>query len=454
VSETKFDQLCAYATQAIEDHHVPGAVVGILQDGEIASAGCGVTNVDHPLPVTDETLFQIGSITKTFTCLAIMRLVEMEKVDLDATVRTYLPAFKVVDETASAQATVRHLLTHVGGWVGDLFVDTGAGEDALPRYMAEMAELEQLAPFGTVWSYNNAAFSLAGYVIEQVTGQSYEQALAELVLDPLGLEHCYLVPADVMTHRFAAGHHGGDKGAQVAQPWALSRSAYPAGGITCSVGALLRYARFQLGDGTLEAGIRLLQPETIAAMHAPQASIWEQESQMGLSWFIREVDGTRTLGHGGGTNGQISQLTLVPERRFAVAVFTNADGGGSVTNGVTRWALKEYLGLESEGEPEAIESTVDDLAPYVGRYVRPFAEIELGILGRKLVGQLTYKGSFPTRDAPPRPSPPPASVGRCEPDRLLILDGPAKGAKVDVIRKADGSIGWLRMGRLHRRETG
>ena len=123
-----WDRLKEYTAEILEKNRVPGAVVGILHQGEVATAAFGVTNVDHPLPVTDETLFQIGSITKTFTGTAAMRLVEMGKVDLDATVQTYLPDFKVADEDASRRATVKHLLTHMGGWVGDLFIDTGCCE--------------------------------------------------------------------------------------------------------------------------------------------------------------------------------------------------------------------------------------------------------------------------------------------------------------------------------------
>ena len=169
--------------------------------------------------------------------------------------RTYLPDFKVADETAASQATIRHLLTHMGGWAGDLFDDTGAGEDALAKYVGNMADLEQLAPLGTVWSYNNAGFSLAGYVIEVTTGKSYQAALQELVLEPLGLKDSYLDPGDVITHRFSVGHNVTEEGIQVARPWPLPRSLHPAGGITCHVQDLLRYARFHLGDGTTDGSV-------------------------------------------------------------------------------------------------------------------------------------------------------------------------------------------------------
>ena len=449
--ETKFDCLGEYVAGVMTAKGVPGVAVGVLHEGETATAGFGVTNVDHPLPVTDETLFQIGSITKTFTGTAIMRLVEMGKLDLDATVRAYLPDFKVADEAASSQATIRHLLIHTGGWVGDFFDNTSAGDDALPRYIANMADLQQLAPLGTIWSYNNSGFCVAGYIIEKVTGKSYQAALKELLLEPLSLEHVYFDPGDVMTYRFAVGHNVEEKGAEVARPWPLPRSAYPAGGITCRVQDLLRYARFHLGDSKTEDGTQLLKPESLAQMHSPQVTVWGDEA-WGLTWAIDEIDGTRQLSHGGGTTGQVSLLVLIPEHDFAIAIFTNANRGGFVTRDVSRWALKHYLGLDAP-DPTSIEAAKETLAAYVGCYSRPFADIELGILGGKLVAQMTLKGGFPAKDSPPPPAPPPMTLALCDKDRLLVLDGPYKDARVDTIREPDGSIGWLRAsGRIHKRE--
>ena len=165
-----FTALQSHITTLMDEHHVPGVAVGILHNGETYTAGFGVTNVDHPLPVTDDTLFQIGSISKTFTGSLIMQLVAQSKVDLDATVRTYLPDFKLADEQAAANATIRHLLTHTGNWVGDFFIETGEGDDAAARYVARMAELSQLAPLGTVFSYNNAGFYVLGHIIEDGDG--------------------------------------------------------------------------------------------------------------------------------------------------------------------------------------------------------------------------------------------------------------------------------------------
>jgi hypothetical protein len=108
------------------------------------------------------------------------------------------------------------------------------------------------------------------------------------------------------------------------------------------------------------------------------------------------------------------------------------------------------LGLK-ETKPEAIEATEAELAEYVGVYQRPFSDVELGMLNGRLVAQMIYRQGFPTKETPPPPPPPPSALALCEKDRLLVVAGPNKGGTVDVIRKADGSIGWLRLGRIHRK---
>ena len=449
--EARWDNLCTFVEDTMEAKGVPGVAVGILCAGKVASAGFGVTNVDHPLPVTDDTLFQIGSITKTFTGAAVVRLVEAGKLALDTPVRTYLPEFKVVDEDASAHATIRHLLAHTGGWEGDYFVDTGGGDEALAQYVTGMSELEQIAPLGLLFSYNNAGFSLAGRVIEVATGKNFRQALQELVLEPLGLSRCFFGPGEVITHRFAVGHRVGEEGAEVARPWPLSPCIWPAGGIICPVKDLLRYAQFHLGDGCAADGTRLLMPETMRAMQSPQVAIRDGEA-WGLAWSLEDVGGARTIGHGGGTLGQVTLLTLVPERNFAVAVLTNADRGREVTREVTYRALSEYLGVQHE-EPAPIETSAEELAQYASWYRRPYADIELGVLGGRLVEQMIIKQGFPTRDQPPGPPPPPTVLGLCGKDTLLVLEGPGKGTRADIVRRDDGSVGWLRMGRLYRRDA-
>lgn len=448
MQHTRFESLTDYVQQKMKEHRVPGVAVGVFHEGETCTAGFGVTNIEHPLDVTTETLFQIGSITKTFTTMVMLRLVEMGKLDLDATVRTYIPDFKVIDEEASAKATVRHLLTHVGGWEGDFFEDPGPGSEALANYVTNMAKLEQMAPVGTIYSYNNAGFVLAGRIIEIITGKPYEGVLKEFVLTPLGLTHCYFDPGDVITHRFVVGHDEENEKVKVARPWPLGRYAYPAGGIVCDVHTLLRYARFHLGDGKVEDGTQVLAQASVQQMQSPQVEIWK-DSAVGLSWHISDWNGVRTFGHGGGTNGQCSLLTLVPKHNAVLVILTNADKGGDLIDDVQRWFMKTYFGVERK-DPEPMHSTEEELRAFVGRYERPSADIELGLLAGQLVGQARPKEGFPDPSVVP-PPPPPMSVARCEENRLLITSGPWKKAQIDVIRNPDGSIGWLRLGRLYKR---
>ncbi len=449
--QTLWEKLVEFVNHKQAESRIPGIAVGLLQNGNVTAQGFGVTNVEHPLPVTERTLFQIGSITKTLTGTLVMHLVEEGKLALDAPIRQYLPDFRVVDANASANATVRHLLTHLGGWEGNLFLDTGPGDDANAKYVAEMVAQTQLSPLGTHWSYNNAGFGLLGHLIEKVTGQSYEKALQSQVLAPLAMEHSFLEPADVMTHRFAAGHVVTADGTKVLRPWHLSRATRAVGGLITDVHDLLRYAQFHLGDLSV-ASQPVLNAESVKAMRTPQVTIWGEES-WGLTWGLRQVQDVQLVSHSGGTLGQITRLMLVPTHNFAIAVFTNAQQGGSLTNEITDKALDLYLGL-TQPEPVVQETSPGDLARYVGVYRNAFSEVDLGILGGRLVGQLINKGGFPTRETPPQPSPPPMTIGVIGENRLMVLDGASKKGTIDVVREPDSAIGWMRIGgRLYRRSS-
>ena len=454
-----FIRLGDQINRKMRDEHVPGVAVGVLHEGRPYSAAFGTTSVDHPLPVTDDTLFQIGSITKTFTATLIMQLVEQGTLELDAPLRRYLPGFRLRDEATAASATTRHLLTHTGGWTGDFFIDTGEGDDASAKYAARMAELSQLAPLGTHFSYNNAGFYLAQHLIETVTKRPYHDVLQEMLLEPLGMEQAYLTAADVITRRFAVGHlvkgEEGAERAEVTRPWALPRAVNAVGGLVTNVKELLRYAQFHLGDSTVENGERLLAAESMRAMQTPQIERWGGREFMGLSWWIDNEgdadDPLRVVHHGGGTKGQISRLVLVPSRHFALAMVTNADRGGRVIDEAYRWCLRAYLGVEPNIPQPLDDVSIKTLREYVGRYERPLNDAEIALDGDALTLTITYKAGFPTEDVPPPPPVGPSRCVACETDRLLVLEGPLKESTLDFLRNEDGSIGWLRTNRLHRR---
>jgi len=226
--------LLAFAGDEIARLSVPGASVGILHDGAIYAGGVGVTNVEHPLPVTPETLFQIGSTSKTVTATALMQLVEENRVDLDANVRAYLPAFRLRSEVDAARLTVRDLVTHHTGYVGDYFRDTGRGEDAIARIVAKMANSAQLVPAGSLFSYSNAAFYVLAHIIETIRGQPFEEVIRERVFVPLGMAMSFYFPEECMTYRVATGHIVTVEGPKIARRWHMWRSGAGGGGVISS----------------------------------------------------------------------------------------------------------------------------------------------------------------------------------------------------------------------------
>ncbi|MGH3916869.1 MAG: serine hydrolase domain-containing protein, partial [Pseudonocardiaceae bacterium] len=228
---------------------IPGVALGLLHNGTSYIRGYGVTNVNYPQPVDGDTLFRIGSTTKTFTATTVMRLVEQGKLNLDATVRTYLPNFATLDSSVAPRVTLRQLLNHSPGWLGEYYRDTGRGDDALAEYVAGMAQLPQLTPLGKVFAYNNAAISLAGRVIEVVAGSTYEDTVRKLVLDPLGMTHSRFFSDEIVGFKVAASHNIVD-GKPVVDTsfWAFPpRSMNPTGGLISSVRDQLCYAAFHLG---------------------------------------------------------------------------------------------------------------------------------------------------------------------------------------------------------------
>ena len=453
--DERFAALCRLVTHEIERLAVPGVAIGVVDGDAEHTAGFGVTNIEHPLPVDADTLFQIGSITKTVTATVAMRLAEQGRLDLDAPVRAYLPNLRLSDDQAATHVTLRHLFNHTGGWAGDYFDDTGNGDDALARIVERLAELPQVTPFGTIWSYNNAGFYIAGRVLEVVSGKQYEALARELVLEPLGMNRSFFFPGDVMTYRFAAGHKNsfepGAPPVSVARPWPLARSAHPAGGISSTVRDQLRYARFHMGDGTAGDGTRLLTAEALAAMQTPSVAAANGEF-LGIAWFLKDLNGVTLVRHGGGTLGQLSSFVMVPARRFATVVLTNADRGDELHSAVVKQALQAFLGV-SDPDPAPIEASEAQLAEYVGHYEAPMSRLELSLRHGTLYLQQTPKGGFPTKDSPAPPAPPPTQIALCGPDQLVALDEPFKGKRGEILRDAGQAVAWLRIGgRVHKRQ--
>ena len=449
-----FDELCGRIPDLMARYRVPGLGFGMYYAGQSQSAGFGVSAIENGLPVTPDTLFQVGSISKTILGTAAMRLVEQGKLDLDAPIRRYLPKFKLQDKRAAAKVSLRHLFTHTGGWLGDYFNDIGWSDDALARMLDLIADLPQITPLGQIFSYNNAGFNIAGRVIEVVTGQCYEDAIKRLVFDPLHMTQSLFFPWEVMVRRFTLGHispHDPQQPVRIGTPWALGRSSHPAGGVVSSVNDMLTYARFHLGDGRVD-GKRILKKTSLAAMQTDQVNAYSHGDAWGLTWSIRQVGAVRIVRHGGATRGFNADFRMVPSANLALVTLTNSDRGSELYEELTALALKLMLNAEKP-TPQFVALSAAELSSMVGIYDAPLDYLKVRKKGAQLTIQSIPKGGFPNHDSPPTGPALPAGVLAFETNsRATVLDGGMQGSRVEVIRDAHGRPAFMHVGgRAHAR---
>ena len=381
-SDERFEGLVRLVEERMLEHEIPGAAFGVINNGELQLRALGVTTVEDPRPVTNDTVFELASLSKTVTATAAMSLVQQGRLELDAPVRRYLPSFRVQDETASASVTVRNLLTHTGGWEARYSVEDGEG--ALGRWVASTSDLMQLAPPGAVYSYNNSCFGLAGRLIELATSLDIRDAFQELVFAPLELDRASAHITEIITWPVALGHRPGANGTtQVVRPYSMG-SSIPAGGVNMSLSSLMRYIAFHLGERDA-VGPATLTRSNREAMRVPQLGKEPTTEQMGLGFHLRTLNGVLTAAHGGTAGaGHRCHMQLVPERRLGFAILTNHTEGWRLLQAVERATLESYAGLAlTPNQPicgyRGHTETLDHVTPldtqppaseYVGRYRR------------------------------------------------------------------------------------
>ncbi|SFW79621.1 serine hydrolase domain-containing protein [Amycolatopsis australiensis] len=380
---SKLPELAAWLERRLPallaEHQVPGASVAVYAGGEIADHAAGVLNKATGVEADVDSLFQIGSITKIWTTTLAMQLVDEGVLDLDRPVREYLPEFALADADAAARITVRQLTCHTSGFEGDIFTDTGRGDDCVEKLVATLADVPQLFAPGEMFSYNNAAFCVLGRVVEVLRGKPFNTCLAEHLFVPLGLTHAAPSPYEAIRFRAALGHLTPGPGAdpEPAGSWALTPSNAPAGAmLAMRPRDLVTFAGMHLRDGEGPDGTRVLSAGSARAMRERQVELPDlglMGRAWGLGWSLYDET---VIGHDGGTIGQSAFLRLAPGHDVAVALLTNGGNPMPVYAEVVGHVLKELTGIElpplpvpDPGAPRV------DATRYVGEYSSSVADI-------------------------------------------------------------------------------
>jgi CubicO group peptidase (beta-lactamase class C family) len=444
---------------AMRKHRVPGAALGILADGREEHATFGVASINTLTPLGPETLFQTGSLTKTYTATAIWRLIDQGVLAVDAPVRTYLPDLRLHDEETAARVTVGNLLDHTAGWYGDDTTYTGEDDDGIARFVEErLPELPQMFPLGRYFSYNNAAFILLGRLIEIACGTDYNTAMDNLLFGPLGLTDSLLDQRRVLARQYSEGHYAGPingtDGLAVQSPLWVPRCVNPAGGIWSTTRDVIRYARLHLSgaDGT----DAIVSARSLHQMQEPVIAVPGLNISIGRSWFVQDIGGVRAIMHNGDTAGQHTVFLAIPQRQFAFVLFVNnVMSGVAVEVDALDRALASYPGLaELSGEmgfsrallapPDAttVPLSAAEAAEYAGRYGDPARVITFRPADGALettVQRLDQANSWEPAIAPPPPAL--TTVEFLGTDMAL-----SRGALLPFVRDDAGRVGWVESG--------
>lgn len=301
-----------FFTQQMDELDIPGLTFVLVHDGEVLLAkGYGSASLEKGTPVDpEETVVRIGSVSKLFVATAVMQLVEQGQLDLHADVNQYLSSFQIED-SHSEPVTLAHLLTHTAGFEDPPYSSTTDPTEVPPLgpYLAEHMP-PRVGPPGETFRYSNHGYALAAYVVEEVSGLSFDEYAQQNILDPLGMERSGYLLGPPMPEGLATGYFY-ENGEQIPQPVDYDAD-YPGGSMVSTATDMARFMLAFLQDGRYE-DTPILQPDTIEGMHQGHFTITPGKSGVTYGFAEGFVNGQRLLGHSGAITGFSTILDLLPE---------------------------------------------------------------------------------------------------------------------------------------------
>jgi len=353
--------LDAWVARAMQTFDVPGIALAIVKDDAVVAAkGYGVRKLGERAPVDANTLFGIASNTKAFTATALGLLVEEKKIEWDAPVVRYLPAFAMWDPYVTRELTVRDLLVHRSGLglgAGDLLWWPPSTYDR-KEIARRIRYIPPATSFRTAYAYDNVLYLIAGELIEAISGQSWEDFVSSRILAKVGMAGSNVrhSAASSTGGNVAATHAPIDGRVKPIAPFA-SDNTNPAGGINSSAADMAKWLRVQLSGGVLADGTRLFSPDTARQLTTivtpipigdppPElAPLKANFNGYALGFGIRDYRGHKLVSHTGGLPGYVSRVAMIPDARVGVAVLTNQESSAAFDAIVFR-VLDHYLGAQ------------------------------------------------------------------------------------------------------------
>ncbi len=325
----------AYMADWMQRVAMPGAAIGIVRGDQVVyTRGYGIAD-NAGRAVTPQTPFLIASLSKSFTALGVMQLVDEGKIDLDAPVQTYLPWFQVADEQASARITVRHLLNQTSGfsqrWGYVRNLNTDPSQDALEKSVRALSKESLNAPPGTAFEYSNTNYDVLGLIIEAVSGQSYGSFIRERVFTPLEMRHSYTSLNDARAGSLSSGYYP-FFGIRIAYDRLMpySQVTIPSAGLFSSAEDMSRYLIAHLNQGEYQ-GTLLVSPGGAVQLHTPAVPIGGQ-SGYAMGWVVFPFTAAvklpgdpvpTAISHGGDWAGFQSMMLIIPDHDLGIVVLMN-----------------------------------------------------------------------------------------------------------------------------------
>lgn len=369
-------------------HEVPGAAAGISVDGCVELFSAGNTATGGSAPVTPETIFQIGSLTKLYSATLLVHLADRHRIELDQPIDTWagdeLPVFL-------RSLTIRTLLSHASGLDADVGLEYeygdgfGRGDDCLRRYIDALTPEVRRATPRPVYSYSNTGFAVAGWLTSQLAGTTWDRSLRQELFVPLEMNTALTLPEEALLHPLAFGHTQTKGALTRTKQWQVTRALAPAGGILSTPADVLRFLELHIRRGRDIRGEQLLSPTLVDEMRKPQVSVGVAGiDSFGLGWWLSNWSGHPVLFHQGDTLGHEAICACIPTKCLAVVVLANATTATPFLRDTVALLLRDH-GIEPSfaDQPEP-ESATPKLDAFLGTYRRANVEVDVTQDGERL----------------------------------------------------------------------